>query len=49
VYDEDKEGQQTIDDLEYIANIMYSGINLNLITGSVTKAREVRDYLSEEQ
>lgn len=49
VYDAVKEGQQTIDDLEYIANFMYSGINLNLITGSVTKAREVRDYLSEEQ
>ena len=49
VYDAVKEGQQTIDDLEYIANFMYTGINLNLITGSVTKAREVRDYLSEEQ
>jgi len=49
VYDAVKKGEQTMADIEYISNFMYTGINLQLITGSVTKAREIRDYLSEEQ
>ena len=49
VYDAVKQGEQTMADIEYISNFMYTGINLNLITGSVTKAREIRDYVSEEQ
>jgi hypothetical protein len=49
VYDAVKKGEQTMEDIEYISNFMYTGINLQLITGSVTKAREIRDYLSEEQ
>lgn len=49
VYDAVKKGEQTMEDIEYISNFMYTGINLQLVTGSVTKAREIRDYLSEEQ
>lgn len=49
VYDAVKNGQQTIDDIEYISNLMYTGINLQLITGAATKGREIRDYMTEEQ
>jgi len=49
VYDAVKKGEQTMEDIEYISNFMYTGINLQLVSGSVTKAREIRDYLSEEQ
>ena len=49
VYKAVKNGQQTMDDLEYISNFMYSGINLNLIAGSVTKGREIREYYGGQQ
>lgn len=49
VYDAVKNGQQTLDDIEYISNLMYTGINLQLITGAATKGREIRDYMTEEQ
>ena len=49
VYKAVKDGQQTMDDLEYISNFMYSGINLNLIAGSVTKGREIREYYGGQQ
>ena len=43
VYNAVKTGQQTMEQIEYISNLMATGINLQLVTGSVTKVREMRE------
>ena len=48
VYKAIKNGDQTMEDIEYLANFMYSGINLQFITGSATKGREIRDTYNKE-
>ena len=48
VYKAIQKGDQTIEDIEYLANFMYSGINLQLITGAATKTREIRDQYNKE-
>jgi len=48
VYKAIQRGDQTIEDIEYLANFMYSGINLQLITGAATKTREIRDQYNKE-
>ena len=48
VYKAIKNGDQTMEDIEYLANFMYSGINLQFITGAATKGREIRDQYNKE-
>jgi hypothetical protein len=48
VYKAIKNGDQTMADIEYLANFMYSGINLQFITGAATKGREIRDTYNKE-
>ena len=48
VYKAIQKGDQTMEDIEYLANFMYSGINLQFITGAATKAREIRDTYNQE-
>jgi hypothetical protein len=48
VYKAIKNGDQTMADIEYLANFMYSGINLQFITGAATKGREIRDTYKKE-
>ena len=48
VYKAIKDGDQTMEDIEYLANFMYSGINIQLITGAATKTREIRDQYNKE-
>jgi hypothetical protein len=49
VYDAVKHGQQTMEHIEYLSNLLATRINLNLISGAVTKGREIRDYVQGEQ
>jgi hypothetical protein len=35
--------------IEYLANLLATRINLQLISGSVTKGREIREYVQGEQ
>tara|TARA_B110000977_G_C11083760_1_gene493811 strand:- start:1088 stop:3742 length:2655 start_codon:yes stop_codon:yes gene_type:complete len=48
VYKAIQKGDQTMADIEYLANFMYSGINLQFITGAATKGREIRDTYNKE-
>ena len=43
VYNAVKTGQQTMEHIEYLSNLLATRINLQLITASVTKGREIRD------
>jgi len=49
VYNAVKHGQQTMEHIEYLSNLLATRINLNLISGAVTKGREIRDYVQGEQ
>ena len=49
VYNAVKTGQQTMEHIEYLANLLATRINLQLISGSVTKGREIREYVQGEQ
>lgn len=49
VYNAVKNGQQTMEHIEYLSNLLATRINLNLISASVTKGREIRDYVQGEE